>query len=133
MNVTYERVDREIRDAFEATWAGATPVIYDDTPESIGEAPYFARFMVRPSQGRQIAVGGRQYRRSGSVLIEIYTDVRQGTGPLAALEEMAVRAFEGRTLPCGVRMSDVGADRHGHDGRGYLHSTVSARFEYDTK
>lgn len=128
--MNYETACRKIADLFEAQWNEATPVIYPNEVEDLGEVPQFARLTIRPSSGRMIAVGSRQHRRQGLVTVQIF--VEQGTGQalMGALEEMATSIFEQANLS-NITFFEAGADRVGYDGRGYYQSNVNASFQFD--
>jgi uncharacterized protein YkuJ len=130
VSLTYERTRRAITEYFKEQWGDITPVIWPNEEKDIGNAQKFIRFNIMPSSGRQYAVGGRNFRREGLVLVQIF--VLQGSGQytLGALEEEATRIFEDAGLP-GIKIFDAGADYVGLDGRGYFQSNVRASFNFD--
>lgn len=128
--MTYEEACRKIKEHFEAEWGGITPMIYPNEVEDIGSPMYFGRMTIRPGSGRQAAVGGKQHRRTGVTIIQLFAEQGTGQDAIGALEEKAVKAFTDYTVS-GIRFFDVGADRIGPDGRGYFQSNVNASFQFD--
>jgi len=128
--MTYEQACRMIKDHFESHWPQYIPMIYPNESEDLGFPDQFGRITIRPSSGRQVAVGGRKHRRRGMVMVQLF--VLQGTGQdnIGAMEEMATQIFTDHLVP-NIRFSDVGADRLGNDNYGYFQSNVNASFQYD--
>lgn len=130
MTLTYERMRRNISNHFKEKWDGITPAIYPNKEKDVGNAEQFVRLNILPSGGRQVAVGGRNFRREGIVVVQIFVLQGTGQGTLGALEEKATRIFEEARLP-GIKIYEVGADYAGPDGRGYFQSNIKARFRFD--
>jgi len=131
MAITYEQARRTIRGHFDGEWQGVVPTLYQNEPETVGDARYFARLSIRPASSRQIAVGPQKFRRRGVVFVQLFAAQSSGTDGLGALEEKAVSIFEGRTID-GITFRQVGSDDVGPDGRGYYQVNVTANFQYDT-
>ena len=128
--LTYEQAGRRIEDHFKEKWNGVTPIVYPNRKEDLGEVPMFGRMTIKPSRGRQVAVGGRMHRRTGVIFIQLFVEQGTGQNTIGALEEKATRIFTDHAIP-DIRLYDVGANRIGHDGRGYYQSNVTANFDYD--
>lgn len=128
--MNYESACRAIKEHFESRWGEIIPIIYPNEIEDIGNPPYFGRMTIRPGSGRQVAVGGRQHRRIGVVIVQLFVEQDTGQDAIGALEEQAVRIFIDHVVP-GIHFFDVGADRIGLDGRGYFQSNVNASFQFD--
>ncbi len=130
MSLTYESACRIIKEHFKKQWDGATAFIYPNEIEDIGSPAYFGRMTIRPSSGQQVAVGGKQHRRTGTVIVQLFAEQGTGQDAIGALEEQAVQVFMDHGLP--IYFFDVGADRIGSDGKGYFQSNINASFQFDT-
>jgi len=128
--MTYEQACRAIKEHFEAQWGGIIPMIYPNEIEDIGSPAHFGRMTIRPGSGRQVAVGGRQHRRTGVVIVQLFAEQGTGQDAIGALEETAVKVFTDYNVS-DIYFFDVGADRVGPDGRGYYQSNVNASFQFD--
>lgn len=130
MAYTYEQACRKIKQHFKDNWGDIIPIIYPNEPEDLGGVPYFGRLTIRPGSGRQVAVGGKQHRRIGTVIVQLFVEQGKGMDDIGALEEEATRIFTKYKIP-GIYFFNVGADRVGQDGRGYYQSNVNASFQFD--
>lgn len=127
--MNYESACRIIKEHFESKWVDIVPMIYPNEVEDIGEVPYFGRMTIRPSSGQQVAVGGKQHRRTGTVIVQLFAEQGTGQDAMGALEEKAVQVFMNHGLD--IYFFDIGADRIGPDGKGYFQSNVNASFQFD--
>lgn len=130
--ITYEQACRQIKEHFETEWGDMIPMIYPNEIEDIGSPTYFGRMTIRPGSGQQVAVGGRQHRRTGVIILQLFAEQGTGQDALGSLEETAVKIFTDNMVP-DIRFFDVGADRVGPDGKGYYQSNVNASFQFDVK
>ena len=130
--MTYEQACRKIKEHFETEWGDIIPMIYPNEIEDIGSPEYFGRMTIRPGSGRQVAVGGRQHRRQGVIIVQVFAAQGKGQDALGALEEIATRIFTDHVL-ANIRIFDAGADRIGSDGHGYFQSNINASFQFDVK
>lgn len=131
--MTYEDARKTIRDHFDSEWNNIIPVLYQNEPGSIGDEPYFARLTIKPTEGRQAAVGGRPYRRQGLVFVQLFAEQGRGMDALGSLEQTAVKIFEdANAIVEGITFFNARADDIGPDGRGYYQSNVKAEFRFDT-
>ena len=121
--------------AFETAWT-PTGVAFTfdneefDPPESVA----WARLSVRHTASSQETlgkVGNRKFARLGSVFVQVFTPIDQGTAQADSLATTARETFEGVSLVgTTVRFQDVVVRETGPEGKWYQ-TLVEANFEYD--
>lgn len=146
MTATLTQARDEITALFKAAWDAAPPsqgltVLYDDVesdpPTSVAAA--WARHSVRhnPVQPGQVTLGRgpdgrRRYRRSGLVLIQLFTPPGDGLSLSDQLATIARSAYQGvATTPGNVIFRAVSVSEVGKDVGGWFQTNVTAEFEYD--
>lgn len=126
---------------FFDTWSVAaptTPIVWPDVKSDLppkGES--YCRFTLlhNPGVGGQATLanceGQRRYRRSGNVIIQIFTPFAGGLRTMHTLLPIAMQAFEGVDLqPSGVWFRNTRFVEVGQSGA-YLQYNVTTEFEYD--
>ena len=99
------------------------------------EAAPWVRAQMRHNVGGQVTLaddqGRRRWRRSGIIIVEVYTPRNTGFDRLHdELIQIVKDAFEGKSTPSEVIFSDVSPREIGPDGP-WFQSNVLVAFEYD--
>lgn len=146
MTATLTQARDEVLAVFKAAWDAdvASQGVYvqyeggpaSDPPDDTSSP--WARVAVRhnPVQPGKVTLGrapdGRsRYRRSGLVLIQLFTPSGEGLSMADSLATIARRAFEGvSTSPGNVIFRTVSVNEVG-ENRGWFQTNVTTQFEYD--
>ncbi len=121
--------------AFETAWdTTGHPFTLDNEDFTPPEGTPWARCVVRHTVGPQDslgAVGNRKFLRQGSVLVQVYTLINDGTATSDALVKTVSEAFEGKTLPgTSVTIFDMAPRETGPTGKWYQ-VVVEGTFNYE--
>lgn len=121
--------------AFQTAWTPTGKALtFDNEKFDPPVDDEWARLTVRHTGGGQETlgkVGNRKFARLGSVFVQVFTPIDQGTSEADVLVTTARNAFEGITLAgTTLRFLDVVAREAGPDGKWYQ-TVVEANFEYD--
>lgn len=139
---TIEAARDEILTHFTDAWnaQGSPPrLLYDDKQRDLPDDAPYARITVQHNVFEQrtlggkpsLGGGGRRFRRSGIVTVQIFTIHDDGLTTSDPLVDLVVDAFEGEdTGSDAIEFINVRANEVGHDG--VWHQTnVLAEFRYD--
>jgi hypothetical protein len=94
-----------MRRRFAAEWANRTPVAWPNANFTPPQGQPWVRFGVFPAHAAQVSMGGagnRRFRRSGLLIIEVFTPAGRGDGEANVLAEQVAAIFRGVTAE-GVR------------------------------
>ncbi len=136
----------EMLELFRAAWLGSPEsasvlVIYPDTLADVPKGndsnrnpiPW-ARVSVNHYTGTQASLSGdtgrRRWRRTGDVIVQIFTPFGTGLSLSDRLSMIALAAFEGQSTPSGVWFRGVRSEEIGQDGS-WFQANVIAEFTYD--
>lgn len=109
-------------------------VVYEDTSGKPTD-PQWARVSVRHTSGNQATLssptGVRRYRRTGILVVELYTPSGKGTTLSDQTSTTIENGFLSWSTPDGLWFRNVRTEEAGNEGQWY-HANVIIEFEYDT-
>ena len=128
---------------FKTAWDAGTPpipvVFYDDNENDLPADDHYARVTIQHNEFEQrtlggkpsLGGGGRRFRRSGLLTVQIFTVNDDGLTSSDALVDLLMDAFEGEdTSSDEVEFINVRANEVGHDGA-WHQTNFLAEFRYD--
>lgn len=132
---TIPEAEEALAQRFVDTW---TPTGHEFTLEnekfSRPESEPWARFSVRINAATQDTLGGvgnRKFERSGSVFVQVFTPLDEGTNRSSQLVQTVVNGFEGtRIVGTTIRFNDVIPRKTGIDDK-WFGQIVEATFDFD--
>lgn len=123
-----------IYQAFVDGWASETAITFDNESFTPPAADPWVRVAVRHNASVQDSLGrpgNRRFMRLGSVFVQVFTPIDQGTLKADQLAKKAREIFEGKTLSgTSISFRDVAVREIGADGKWYQ-ANVEAEFGYD--
>jgi hypothetical protein len=106
-------------------------VIWDDLADAPDkERSRWWRFAIRHADGGNAAIGGRLFRRYGTVWVQMYAPAGEGLSTLDQMGKVALTALEGQSTPGGVWFRNVRPREAGREGV-WQQMNVLADFVYD--
>jgi hypothetical protein len=140
MSLTRKAAISEMATIFKTAWdttGYGTRVKYDNvgvtTVPPSGVEPW-ARFTLRHAASEQATlsgvVGSRRFRRTGILVVGIFTPPGDGLSGATDLAKIIQDAYEGVTSPNGVIFRGVAINEVGPDGD-FFQTNVVVNFEYD--
>lgn len=132
----------DIYDLIVAAWGDEGPIDFEDKPRNPNSNPIppktavpWLRVKVQHTYGQQATlaneIGARRFRKSGIVLLQIFTPLGSSLREPDRLGILLNNALEGASTPHdvflrNVRMNEIGSDGH------WFQVNVVADFEYDS-
>lgn len=134
-NLTYTQAVDEMLTLFKAAWDPRTAYYQAVDTDRLSADTAFARVDVTHSFGFQStlgAVGGRSFRRTGTITVIIHTPIGKGLQEGYDLAKIVSDAFEGQSTNGGVWFRNVSVNESGTDGMFAL-TNVLIDFQYDER
>lgn len=112
MATTLQQAYKEVCDAVRVQWAAAGEtagnLLWAGVPADLPAASAtWARANPQWAAGRETAIGGRLFERSGVLLLEVYVPGGHGDKDVLTLCETLMTAFEGVETTSGVRFRNA--------------------------
>ncbi len=131
VNEIYKAIER----AFEAHWAAATAIVYDNKTTDVEQFDEFVRLSIQPIPGLSDRAGfgpdtSILIRREALVFASVYTKHGTARNRSNELVELALRFFEELPPPAGVWFRNAGPGATIVES-GWFGENVSANMVYD--
>ena len=123
-----ERVAQLIRKRFAEHYQ-RTPVAWPNAAFTPPDDEPWVRLTIKGGDGRQVATTGRRIRRSGVVIVQVFTPEGEGDAPARSIADEVAAIFEAMTLD-GVRFKAASNEVVGaHEG--WFQINVEIPFSWD--
>lgn len=116
---TLNEAKEAITDRFVTLWGSTSPFTFDN--EAFTKPPTWVRLVVRHTGSNQETLGrvlNRKYNRQGSIFIQVFTPIDQGTQQADNLAQTARDIFEGVSFN-GIYANDAIIREVGPEGDWY--------------
>lgn len=120
-------------EAFKDAWVAQSAPYFFDNEVATPDAAGWLRLVVRHRSGEQETlgpIGSRKFERVGSVIVQVFTPLDEGTSVSDTLVDLVREVFEGKTLS-GIRFAGVTTREIGPTVDKWYQVNVDAPFNYD--